>query len=237
MKSWTRFDVWTSVALVPLALGCSAEVESTDIRTSGIYPEITITASGDGRSEVEVRLKVGESSSNTFLKLRGDDTLEATVEGVTKTLDERSSNTYRTSFDVDAEGTEFIIAFLRGDDDDGAPASTVTLPAPFTMELGAQAASRETDPVDFTWDPPATGTIRWRAEGDCIISEDDDTTDDGEASIPAGTIDTFDSDKEETCPVELELVRSRRGTIDSAFTEGGRIEARHVRSATFESTP
>src|SRR5688572_15712553 len=135
----------TMIAAVSLlAFGCTESVESNDVRTSGIYPEITVTGTGNGSSTVSVRLKVGGSDSNTFLDLKGDDELKATVDGETKTLD-GSGNTYQTTFGTDAEGTEFTVAFLRGDQDDDAPESTVTMPAPFDLMLAVSTAGRGAD--------------------------------------------------------------------------------------------
>jgi hypothetical protein len=228
--------LWIALALAPLAFACSSSVESTDIRTTGIYPEIEVTATGNGSSKVEVWLKVGDRNSNTYLDLKGEDTLEVTVGDETKTLDQ-SGDSYRASFGVDAEGTTFEIAFLRGDEDDDAPSSIVSLPAPFDLSLDVTTASRMSDDVSFTWEPPADGSIDWEIEGSCIQSADDDTPDDGSASLAAGSIETFTSDADKSCTVDLTLTRSRSGTIDPAFTEGGRIVARHVREDTFTSTP
>ena len=72
---------WMILCLGSLALACSDEsVESEDIRTTGIYPEIQVTATGNGSSLVRVRLKVGGSDSNTYLNLTGDDTLSASAD-------------------------------------------------------------------------------------------------------------------------------------------------------------
>lgn len=219
-----------------LALACTETVESTDIRTTGIYPEIEVVASGNGQSKVSVRLKVGGDDSNTFLDLKGDDTLEATVDGETKTLDQ-NDNSYSASFPVDAEGTEFSIAFLRGGEDDDAPASTVVMPAPFEMALGATEASRMTDDLEYSWEPAADGTMRWQLHGDCVQVKSGSTPDDGANTIAAGDITTFESEKDETCTVTLALTRQQSGEIDPAFTEGGSIVAKHVRSDTFTSAP
>ena len=42
-----------------MTVGCRQEVESTDIRTSGVYPVVDVLAEGSGSSRVNVRLKVG----------------------------------------------------------------------------------------------------------------------------------------------------------------------------------
>src|SRR5690349_19932740 len=148
-----------------LAFGCTESVESNDVRTSGIYPEITVTATGSGSSQLNVRLKVGGSNSNTFLDLKGNDRLEAKADdGAPKPLD-GSGNGYQTTFPTDAEGTVFSVAFLRGEGDDDAPASTVTMPAPFDMMLSTTEAGRGADDVDVAWDPPASGSMAWKLSG------------------------------------------------------------------------
>ncbi|HYO95855.1 MAG TPA: hypothetical protein VER33_15140, partial [Polyangiaceae bacterium] len=111
------------------------------------------------------------------------------------------------------------------------------LPAPFEMMLGAPAASRATDEVTFTWEPAATGDLAWEYEGDCVMSDDGVTPDDGEATLAVGEVRTFESEANESCTVDVTLARSRGGTIDPAFTEGGRIVARQVRSDSFFSVP
>jgi len=226
-------------ALLPVALlsfACSESVESEDIRTSGIYPEIEVRATGNGSTRVQVRLKVGGDDSNTFLDLTGDDSLEATADGQTKRLG-GEDDTYSATFPVDAEGTEFTIAFNRGESDDGAPASVVTLPAPFQLSLAESEASRADTDLDYTWEPEASGNIAWDLDGDCIKSADGTTPDDGSATIEAGSIDTFESDAEESCTVDLTLTRKRSGSIDEAFTEGGSIVALQVRRDSFTSNP
>jgi hypothetical protein len=220
-----------------LAFGCSESVESNDVRTSGVYPEIAVTATGNGSSTVRVRLKVGGDDSNTFLDLTGDDKLQATVGDDTKTLD-GSGDTYSATFPTDAEGTEFSIAFLRGEGDDDAPASTVTMPAPFDLTLGTTEAGRGADDVDVSWDPPVSGAqISWKLSGECIKLDSGSTPDDGHYTIEAGSIETFESDMEKSCTATFETTRSRNGSVDPAFTEGGSVVARHVRNQGFTSTP
>lgn len=227
-----------ALALTALAsVACTEEVESTDIRTTGIYPEIVVTATGNGSSLVQVWLKVGGARSNTYLDLKGDDTLIATVDGESKALDGGPGHVYRASFPVDAEGTEFEVGFLRGEADDDAPSSKVRLPAPFDLVVDTTEASRAADEVSFSWDPPGSGSVSWQAKGSCIITESASTPDDGTGSIPSGEIRTFESDKEKSCTVDFELTRERAGQVDPAFTEGGRVVARQVRSSSFTSTP
>lgn len=218
-----------------ILLGCSEEVESTDVRTTGVYPEFTVTATGNGSSRVEARLKVGGNNSNTFLDLTGGDTLEVTVDGETKTLD-GNDETYSATFDVDAGGTEFIFAFLRDGDDD-APMSVVELPEPFEMEVTTAEAQRTVDDVELTWEPEGPGDVDVHVDGDCFFFHAGDTPDDGAHSVAAEDLVGPGDDDGEECTGTVELTRNERGTIDDAFTEGGEIVARHVRRDTFKSLP
>lgn len=228
---------WSGLALVLGLVGCTQEVDSTDIRTSGVYPEITVTADGSGNSEVSVLLKVGGSASNTYLDLRGDDELTANAEGVTKTLERSDSHAYVASFDTDAGGTEFVVSLMRGTSDDDAPNSTVVLPAPFELELDKTEASRAGDDINVSWDPAGAGNVNWDTTGDCIIHDDGDTPDDGTDKLAAGSIDAFTSDKMKSCTVDFTLTRELSGTTDPAFKKVGVIKARQVRKQSFTSDP
>ena len=216
--------------------GCSEEVESTDVRTSGIYPEFEVIANGDGSSDVEARLKVGGRNSNTLLDLEGGDTLEVTVDGETKTLEGRSGNRYTATFNVDAGGTEFIFAFLRAEDDD-APMSTVRLPDPFEMEVNSTDVERTVDDVEFTWEPAGDDDIDFEVQGNCFFFETGETPDDGAHSVSAEDLVGPGEDDGEECTGTVELARGQSGSIDDAFTEGGSIRAYQVRQDTFRSLP
>jgi len=216
-------------------LGCTEDVESTDVRTTGVYPEFTVTATGNGSSRVEARLKVGGNDSNTFLDLTGGDTLQVTADGETKTLD-GSGHSYIATFDVDAAGTEFIFAFLRDGDDD-APMSVVELPEPFELEVTTAEVQRTVDDLEFTWEPEGDGDIGVHVDGTCLFFESGATPDDGSHSVPPEDLEGPGDDDGDECTGTVELTRSQPGSIDDAFTEGGEIRARHVRTDTFKSVP
>jgi hypothetical protein len=224
--------------VLPAALfACTESVESTDVRTSGIYPEYRVVADGSGSSEVSARFKVGGNDSNTFLDLQGGDRIEVSVGEDTRTLDETSAQRYTATFPVDAAGTEFVFTLIRGAEDDGAPRSVVTLPEPFELEMGTTEASRAADEVAFSWDPPASGDLRWDVKGDCIWDERGVTPDDGSHSLGTEDVRAQSSDEAESCTVALTVDRGLAGSIDPAFTEGGENRAYQVRAQSFTSTP
>jgi hypothetical protein len=221
-----------------LAAGCRQEVESTDIRTTGVYPVIDVTAEGSGTSRVLVKLKVGGINSNTYLELTGPDRLTATGAGATKDLDSTGSVSYGATFATEAAGP-FVVSFIRGPEDDSAPNSTVDLPEPFIVSLGSTTElSRATGDLVFTWTPgPAAGVIDSSLYGNCIDTIIETIPDDGTATISHDRIHARDGATTDSCSVTLTLARTDVGQVDPAFTEGGRVTASQIRSALFTSTP
>ena len=216
------------------AAGCRQEVESTDVRTSGVYPDIDVRAEGSGSTRVQVKLRVGGPVSNTFLELVGKDRLTATAGGVTKELD-NNGLAYAATFPGDAAGS-IVVAFMRGDADVSAPNTTVNLPAPFTLTLGAQELSRAAGDLAFTWSPASgTGDVDVSADGRCVGLHLETTPDDGSSSISGDQLHAQNVD--DACQVVLTLARTQSGEVDPAFTEGGRVHAHQIRSASFTSTP
>lgn len=228
---------WTLFVLPAALLACTESVESSDVRTSGVYPEFEVVADGSGSSRASARLKVGGDDSNTFLSLQGGDRLEVTVGDETVTLSESDNHRYSATFQIDAAGTEFEFAFIRTEADETAPRSVVALPAPFELEMTTTEASRATDDVAFTWDPAAGGELQWNIDGDCVWTEQGVTTDDGSHSIPRDEMRAPSSDEAESCPVQLTVERMSSGSVDPAFTEGGRVVAYQRRIQSFTSTP
>jgi hypothetical protein len=220
-----------------LAAGCRQEVESTDIRTTGVYPVIDVTAEGSGTSRVLVKLKVGGINSNTYLELIGPDRLTATGGGATKELDSTGSVSYAATFATEAAGP-FVVSFMRGPEDISAPNSTVDLPEPFIISPLTTELSRATGDLVFTWTPgPAAGVIDSSLYGSCIDTIIETIPDDGTATISHDRIHARDGATTDSCSVTLTLARTDVGQVDPAFTEGGRVTASQIRSALFTSTP
>ncbi|MEO8181828.1 MAG: hypothetical protein ABI895_23590, partial [Deltaproteobacteria bacterium] len=99
MKRWTLF-------VLPALCACTESVESTDVRTSGVYPEFQVVADGSGSSSASARLEVGGNDSNTFLDLRGSDLLEVSAGGQTQRMTSGGDHSYSARFPFDAAGTE-----------------------------------------------------------------------------------------------------------------------------------
>ena len=228
---------WALLTLPLAALACTETVESSDIRTSGVYPEFRVVADGSGTSEASARLKVGGNDSNTFLDLQAGDRIEVSANGETRVLNSESDHRYSARFPFDAAGTQFSFAFIRSDQDESAPQSVVSLPEPFALEMATTEASRASGAVAFSWDPPGSGNIRWGVDGDCVWTEEGETPGDGDHSLGAEDVHAPASDEAESCTVQLTAQRGYSGSLDPAFTEGGENVAYQVRAHSFTSTP
>lgn len=233
-----------------LALGfvaCKDEtVDSEDIRTSGIHAEFTVLATGNAKAVASAKLTVG--TGDTSLILTGEDKLVATSADVTKTLT-RDGDYYRGTFNGEAGDTEYSFAFNRGDADETAPDSSVTLPDPFTL-VGPAASdpiSRAAE-VTVTWDASAASDpMSWKLDGRCLFSTDGEIPTDGTLTLAGKDFNptpsaedaaTDDKDDSENCTATLCIERKRTGTLDAAFDKyGGEIYAVQRRCVKFVSTP
>lgn len=227
-------------ALAAAAAGC-ASVDSSDVRTAGIYPNFTASTDGSG-TRAEATLRVGGASSNTFVALSDGDSLTVTADGEATTLSETRLGDYviyTADLEPDAEDTSFTFALERTTDT-SAPSSVATLPAAF--ELTAPAAdsvfSRAEDIV-VSWEPSGeqdTMLVEWAT--DCTwtyeVEVDGDT---GSLTIPAADVEVIDGHEEESCAGALTLTRRRGGALDPAFEEGGSIYGRQTRSVALRSDP
>jgi hypothetical protein len=242
----------TSASLILLLASCE-RVESSDIRTSGIYADLSVVARGDGDSSVTAALRVGGSLSNTYLELIDGDVLRAHQGEQMEEMDQHSIPlgpvTYRASFDVDAENTPFRIEFAREPHDEmekecrgeSAPNSFATLPAPFTIDGPERdrTFSRSDADIEITWGPNGfRDPMSWTVSGGCIETESGDVGGDpGRVTIPRGRLRAIRGRETETCDISVEIVRARGGAVDPAYGEGGRFSARQVRSIELRSSP
>jgi hypothetical protein len=210
---------WATLAVALGAMACSEQVDSTDVRTTGVYADMSVRA-----------------ASNTHLAMKGADKLTATVGTVTKVLG-KSGNVYTTTFDGEAAETQFIVAFTRGPDDISAPNSSMTLPEPFSISGIAQTVSRQ---VGFTatWQAGTKGEpMVWVLRGDCLVAQAGSMSDAGQTVISPSQLITMASQTQATCNASFCLERDRSGILDPAFGEGGVIGAAQIRCAAFLSAP
>jgi hypothetical protein len=225
-----------------VATGC-AQVESDDVKTDGIYANLQVEATGNGSSVATASLKVGGSTSNTFLDLSPGDSLVA--QSGADSADMVRNETlgaiwYSAVFATDSANTPFKISFVR-DVEVSAPDSDVTLPAGFAITGPAadSSYSRSADAVVVTWDGSgAADPFSWQITGNCIVAQfGQQTADSGTLTIPAGAIQPGQNQGAASCQATIQLFRSRAGTLDGAYGEGGSVTARQTRSISILSAP
>lgn len=232
------------VAIAALALAGSActDISSDSLLTSGMSAVITGETEGEGETEVTVVLRAGGMASNTFVELSGDDSLLATSGEASATLTKQSLgvvHNYVATLPVDAEDAEFTIALQRSLDE-GAPASTFTLPAPFSIEDHADGFT-DTTTLDLTWTPSGSDEeVEIIVDGECIaVWSEELSGDPGAFSIPGDEIVVLGDEPGATCPVDITVRKVRGGTLDAGYGEGGLVQARQIRTvtATFSQEP
>jgi hypothetical protein len=237
---------------VLLLVGCAKGVDSTDVRTSGLYAEFSASSRGDGQVTVEARLRVGDSGSTTFAELDGEDRLVASLNGETRTMaksDSSPNSPYRAVF-VTSMGGPLTIAFLRGADDTSAPGSSIVLPNPFIprfVGIGQGDSVQRGQPISVAWDNVNTGSVYWQLQGSCIKPRSGSVVDGGTLVVRGLDVEPnpqiYDLTVPQTirpdpsCDVGVGLKRGATGYIDPAFREGGSFQAVQSYQLLFHSTP
>lgn len=221
--------------------GC-AKTESADLLTSGIYAAISATATGDGNTTVSATLYVDDPNNLNFVELTGDDRLTASSGSTQMTLTQSELGnivSHTAIFPGDAEGTQYMVDFARSVDA-GAPATTVTLPAAFTVDAAPATASRA-EPFDITYAPSGTADqIAYTLQGVCFNPLNGIANDTGAFTIPANTIVAYTTNaaaSPTTCKATLTLTRQRIGSLDPHFGKGGEALGEQQRAISWMTTP
>ena len=223
------------VALGSMTVGCSKETTSSaNIKTGGIAALMDVTATSSSASLLHVDLKVGGSSSNTYVILDNGDKLTAKAGDESKTLEAVDDGEYEAEFGTAAADTEFTVNLERPEDT-SAPNNRGTMPPPFSL-TAPDTASRAED-LKITWDA-GSDSIELEVDGSCIFNKTIDVPgDSGSYTIDGGTLDPTDKEKAETCDLTLTMTRTRNGTADSAFDGESWFKLHQVRTAKVTSSP
>jgi hypothetical protein len=222
-----------------LVLGaCTVEtVDSKNVRTGGISAIFTANATTDGATVVTASLRVGDPDSNTVVDLSGGDKIFAQAGDKRLEMASEGSGIYQVDFNTAAAETPFVIDLQREVDDD-APNSAGKLPAPFTIEVPNMSTSR-TQEITITWSPSGTDDdMTLELSGSCIFQRSYDVPGDtGSHKISGGELVSVNTEKPETCDVTVEMKRTRKGTVDTAFDPQSSFTLTQTRTAKFTSAP
>lgn len=233
----------TLVAVAAALTGC-AKTDSMDLLSTGIYASISATATGNGTTDVRATLFVGDPGNLNYVDLTGDDRLVASNGSTEKVMTEiviLNIVGHQADFPIDAEGAAFQVSFERTIDR-GAPNSFATLPAKFDIASPFNPNFSRAAEFTISWSGIASDDMRYQISGGCI-----DTvaatlpSDEGMLSLPVGTIKKRTPGMNETvadeCPMDVEIVRSRPGTLDRGYGKGGSIYGAQSRKLTLMSVP
>lgn len=224
------------------ALGCTEPIKSDEVATSEMVAALDVTC--DGNTSVATALfTYGSGFPVTYVQLTPEDTLTVSAAELSKEMGELVIDdliSYVASFDLIDADTAFTVSLERTLDG-GAPASTVTLPPPFTLTSPTDelSFSRGTQDLLVSWEGEgnAEDALTLVIDGDCIESyEELLDADDGEATIPAGTLISVAGSETETCDVTVWLKRQRSGELDPGYA-GGSITAKQYRTVEVASAP
>jgi hypothetical protein len=231
------FQRLVCLSLIALsAAACSKETTSSkNIKTGGIAALIDVYADSDTKATVHVELRVGGSSSNTYVDLEGPDKLVATADDQEQTLSPRDTGVYEGSFSGVGEDTQFTVTLDRGGDDTASDNSG-SLPAPFTLEKPAGMLSRKADALDISWSPASSDKLKLEIDGDCIYGFDKGVPDTGAYTVEAGKLESTGS-KPEACDLDVTATRSRDGSADAKFDPESWFRLHQRRHASFVSNP
>src|SRR5690606_2510464 len=147
------------------------------------------TASGDGKSRIEIDFLTGGDESNTYVDLSDDEvTATVDVEGdkTKKVIRPASKGEYATTFDTNEGGAVFSIGLDRSDaDKEDATETEGVLPDPFDISIQPTGQVSRRDPLTIEWEPSGTGDkMRIDVDGTCVYFVfDSDEADDGEYTI------------------------------------------------------
>ncbi len=224
------------LGLTSTMVGCAADTDSENVRTRGVRADFEVLASSvqqggeTSLEDIDVRadLRVDDDESNTWLDLTGEDELIITADDETRTQtgDERTTHFPGTEGELD-----FNFAFMRGDEDDSAPASTVTLPPLF--EVQGMEGVDGADPVisraalELHLEGLDNEEVTYSIEGDANCLKDrsgEITANNGDITIPASAFEAWDDAATEPCGSKLYVEVVNQGSLDPAYNEG-RIRA------------
>jgi hypothetical protein len=234
------------VTLSLLAIAACTKVSSGDLTTKGISADYRVTAQSNGGVEASAILRQGEIDSLSFVEVKGSDKLLVSVgqneKQMTK-IELLNVVSYGASFSGEnVEGNDFSFAFTRSVDA-GAPRSSCQLPKPFeiTQPLNEPSYKRSLDNIVVLYNNPGTtDLVRYKLTGSCIKDKEVALTD-GDGGTFEVTKDQLepinDERKNDPCDVTITVMRSRKGSLDTGFGKGGKIECMQERKVKFRSEP
>ncbi|MEO8846404.1 MAG: hypothetical protein ABI591_18830 [Kofleriaceae bacterium] len=237
MIAGSRGRLWIAVALV-LGAGCTP-TDSAAVTTANLRADVQVLSTGLGGSTVSAWLfshHAGDPPLNfETIRLVDQDVISAASNGHSVVMDESDlvvEYRYDAAFDTAEAGQGFEVSLDRVADA-SARHSTVTLPEPFTVTMPTTASRGA--PLTITWSPSGSADpISLHLTG-CADAQLLAIADTGTTTFPAGALAA--DPPTATCDLSVEVSRTRAGSLDPAYGQGGSIVATQQRTTTLTSTP
>jgi hypothetical protein len=229
-----------ALALAAAAAACT-HVDSDSVHTADLRADIRVFADGSGTSWVFAWLFSHHAGDPPFnedtIRLVGGDSISATSGNRTVAMQESNlvvEDRYDASFDTADPGQTFEVALHR-ESDASALHSSAVLPAPFTLSVPATFS--RSAPLTISWSPSGSAdpiTVHFTGCAGAQLGPFPDT---GTATLPAGAIPANQGHTNDTCSLAVLVDRTRSGTLDPAYGQGGSIVGIQERGASITSTP
>lgn len=234
MRSLIAPSVARAVVSLGLLSGCTS-IDSSDIRTSGIRAAIEVKSKGgEDAPTVVASFFVGDSLVD-FVDLNDPDSVSVQAGEESKPLEERKllggAVEYVAELSAHEPETEVLVSLARGEDDESAPNSKVTLTQGLTLTAPAAASafSRLEDDLVVSWNSEASeDPTSVELAGDCIqsqtaeVNSGQNTFTFAKGSILHRDAAEGDPPLPESCSATISVRRVREGSVDEAY-EGGRM--------------
>ncbi|GGI70412.1 hypothetical protein [Shewanella gelidii] len=235
----------TVFLIVPFAIsGCLSSTESDNIDNNALWASIKIEDRNAGpTAKVTAELNVG-GFSGTNVELSDGEKLEVTVNGETSELKHDTDFLdidYQTHVQVTREVTLFTIDFYRNGEPD-ILGSNVELPLAFDIVEPEEEQRIFSDtPLSVQWNSALSDSemkvnvsvsCGTSTGGTVALAKDFMTADDGNYNVNLNTAflnEIQDLDREQSCDVEVELLRRSEGSLADGYGEGGEIVALRAR--------
>ena len=231
--------------------GCSEPVDSSNLKTSGIYAWINVEATSATLANVGVNLSSGSTPFASDVDLNGGDALRVETNSDSRQLSQGGLPVLGLNYEANVAysgDSAFRVALLRTDGVD-ATQSTVSIPLPFNITSPAASTSfTNVDTLALTWQPASAGTMQIEFAMQCIDTlgrqmewaDFLDVVDTGSYSILVTTllaVNMTDSntnqpiviDTTQPCSATFLLTKTISGSVD-ANLGGGTISATQTRT-------
>lgn len=242
--TWKRLAIkgCSMMALAMVNVACGETLESENIESDGIYAAFQAVSDGS-QVRTSARLLAGGATSNVAVILAADERLTVNTAGQSHVLARvNQADDYAVSFPGAPAGTVLTFSYDRSAGKTDAPSSQATLPADFAFSSPA-AGGHVSRAAGFTlsWATPdgvdeQSLTMNNAGDTPCVASRGNivPAADGSFVVTPAAlALDGITA----ACEVTLTLQRTKRGTVDPAFGEGGWVGGTQERSITLVIDP